>query len=81
MKNFRFLKMYFPFFTGPLTCNGILVGITSNGVECALPNYPGIYIDVNQYKNWIYENGSMKNSVNIFGIISMTVLAIFHYKL
>lgn len=27
---------------GPLTCNGILTGVTSNGLECALPNYPGV---------------------------------------
>jgi len=45
---------------GPLTCNGVLQGITSNGRGCAVPNYPGVYIDVNYYRNWITANEAIR---------------------
>lgn len=43
---------------GPLACNGLLTGVVSNGYECALPNYPGIYTDVYKFKKWINSNGT-----------------------
>jgi trypsin len=57
---------------GPLTCDGVLVGITSNGIGCAIPNYPGIYIDVFQYQKWIETNKSssfMNNFLTTLGFL------------
>jgi secreted trypsin-like serine protease len=47
---------------GPFTCNGYLVGVTSHGFECGRANYPGIYMDVAYYRNWIESNGSSSSS-------------------
>ncbi|PTL75963.1 serine protease [Vitiosangium sp. GDMCC 1.1324] len=41
---------------GPLVINGVLVGISSWGRGCALPNYPGIYTRVGNYVDWIKNN-------------------------
>ncbi|CAB3232984.1 unnamed protein product [Arctia plantaginis] len=38
---------------GPLVHNGIVVGVTSWGLGCALPLYPGVYAKVSRYSNWI----------------------------
>ncbi|XP_058444408.1 trypsin-like [Malaya genurostris] len=47
---------------GPLVCNGVLAGIVSHGVECAKPNFPGIYADVAYYRQWIQRNGASRVS-------------------
>ncbi|XP_051006329.1 enteropeptidase [Acomys russatus] len=43
---------------GPLMCQEnnrwFLVGVTSFGVKCALPNHPGVYVRVSKFIEWIY---------------------------
>ncbi|XP_026739093.1 trypsin, alkaline C-like [Trichoplusia ni] len=41
---------------GPLYHNGIVVGITSFGHQCALANYPGINVRVTRFTSWIQAN-------------------------
>jgi secreted trypsin-like serine protease len=66
---------------GPLACDGKLVGVTSNGVECARERFPGIYIDVNYYRGWII-NGTIGNNnfsklyVNLITILSAIFILI-----
>ncbi|XP_050004892.1 enteropeptidase isoform X1 [Alexandromys fortis] len=42
---------------GPLMCQEnnrwLLVGVTSFGVQCALPNRPGVYVRVSEFVEWI----------------------------
>ena len=44
---------------GPLTCKGKLFGIVSWGYMCAMPNLPGVYTNVAQYRNWIRKNSGV----------------------
>jgi secreted trypsin-like serine protease len=38
---------------GGMVCNGVLTGLISGGVGCALPMLPGLYADVFYYLDWI----------------------------
>ena len=41
---------------GPVKYNNQVVGATSWGYGCAYPEYPGVYTDVANYRNWVDEN-------------------------
>jgi secreted trypsin-like serine protease len=38
---------------GPLMAGGVLIGLTSFGIGCARPGYPGVYTEVNNYASFI----------------------------
>lgn len=38
---------------GPLYYQGVVVGVVSFGVGCALPYYPGVYARVQHFSHWI----------------------------
>ena len=38
---------------GPLMVNGVLIGLTSFGIGCAQPGYPGVYTEVKTYASFI----------------------------
>ena len=40
---------------GPLVVNGVLVGIVSWGLSCALADYPGVYSNVATLKKFVTE--------------------------
>lgn len=40
---------------GPLTVDGVLVGIVSYGEDCGKAEYPGVYSNIAEYRNWIEE--------------------------
>jgi secreted trypsin-like serine protease len=44
-------------------CAGALVGIVSHGLDCGLPNYPGIYMDVAYYSEFIMTGTSSATSL------------------
>lgn len=64
---------------GPLVCQGVLYGIVSNGVGCALPRYPGIYIDVSYYKKWIASGDSSKAG-NFVTVVFAALIAAINRK-
>lgn len=66
---------------GPLTCDGVLQGITSNGVGCAVENYPGVYIDVAYYKDWIATGDSSINDSSLVIALSAALSSLFIRKL
>lgn len=66
---------------GPLTCDNVIVGITSNGRGCALPNFPGVYIDVFHYRNWILAGDSSTVVGNFVIILSTLALSMAHRNL
>ncbi|XP_050353672.1 trypsin, alkaline C-like [Nymphalis io] len=41
---------------GPLLHQGVVIGVTSWGHECAHPKYPGVFVNVPSYTSWIVEN-------------------------
>ncbi|XP_069966430.1 trypsin-2-like [Bactrocera oleae] len=63
---------------GPLICNGSLTGIVSFGFGCASPNYPGYYMNVTSYLDWIRKNGLSK--LRPVNFILLIVLQIFITK-
>lgn len=81
------INLKIPFFScqgdsgGPLTCRGSIVGITSHGFECALPNYPGIYMDVAYYREFIMTGVSHSSSTYSFmsNIAILSVMLILTY--
>ena len=38
---------------GPLMAGGVLIGLTSFGIGCAQPGYPGVYTEVKNYASFI----------------------------
>lgn len=42
----------------------VLVGITSFGRQCALPSYPGVYVRVAAYTEWLDRQGVEYNKIN-----------------
>ncbi|XP_053677336.1 trypsin-2-like [Anopheles nili] len=62
---------------GPLVCNGVLVGVVSYGVDCALPQYPGVYADVPYYRDWIVKNNSHVANLPSVVLISFLSFAYF----
>ncbi|XP_046964189.1 trypsin, alkaline C-like [Vanessa cardui] len=41
---------------GPLLHQGVIIGVTSWGHQCAHPKYPGVYVNVLSYTSWIVDN-------------------------
>uniref|UniRef100_A0A7G3AZY4 limulus clotting factor C n=1 Tax=Lutzomyia longipalpis TaxID=7200 RepID=A0A7G3AZY4_LUTLO len=41
---------------GGLMCDGLVTGIVSFGYGCGRRHFPGVYIDVSQYLEWIQQN-------------------------
>ncbi|KAL8202735.1 UNVERIFIED_CONTAM: hypothetical protein K2H54_024108 [Gekko kuhli] len=40
---------------GPVVCDGVLQGIVSWGIGCALPGYPGVYTKLCNYVDWVQD--------------------------
>jgi trypsin len=67
---------------GPLVCNGELAGVTSHGYKCGEPKFPGVYMDLTEYRDWI--QGLMTNQTNssnrsILSMASIFVFLMIHY--
>ncbi|XP_046964176.1 trypsin, alkaline C-like [Vanessa cardui] len=41
---------------GPLLHQGVIIGVTSWGHQCAHPKHPGVYVNVPSYTSWIVDN-------------------------
>ena len=39
-----------------MCCRWSVIGITSFGVECGRPDFPGVYTRVDRYTAWIRDN-------------------------
>ena len=44
---------------GPVVASNRLVGMYSWGLECGLPQYPGVYIKVSALCDWIVNNADL----------------------
>ena len=69
---------------GPLSCNDLLCGIVSFGLECTAPLHTGAYVRIGKYSSWIEENENKKFCSSGSGTISIAwiaipILAWFHY--
>lgn len=64
-----FFRMFQGDSGGGMICNGILTGIVSGGMGCAVPLLPGIYTDIFYYLDWIVEN---ENVIIVKQIINCT---------
>ncbi|KAF2889921.1 hypothetical protein ILUMI_16252 [Ignelater luminosus] len=47
---------------GPIFDHGLLIGIVSWGVECAVKTQPGVYTRINLYKDWIMKTTKKLNA-------------------
>lgn len=41
---------------GGLICGGVVRGVVSYGEGCGKPNNPGVYVNVNPFREWIIEH-------------------------
>lgn len=41
---------------GALICGGVVRGVVSYGDGCGAPNSPGVYVNVNSFREWIIDN-------------------------
>lgn len=62
---------------GPAICDNLLTGIVSFGFQCARPNRPGIYTNVEYYKDWITINSCCRLVISF----KLIMLLAFVYKL
>jgi trypsin len=65
---------------GPLVCNGQLAGVTSHGYECARPNFPGVYMDLTEYRDWIEINSSNRSIMSRI-LVSLLVMFICYVEI
>lgn len=65
---------------GPLVCNGVLAGIVSNGKDCGLANFPGIYADVAHYREWILTSDAQRTTVAGGMAVALVALGLLYGK-
>lgn len=61
---------------GPLTCDNMLVGLSSFGVQCGFSfELPGVFADVFYYRQWIEDNsGARRNFGSSVLLLTLTFL-------